>query len=63
VALPESLFIKAIETAGLDQIVVVLQQQQATVLDKWMVKYNLHQERAGRYHKGITLMVLEDKEL
>jgi hypothetical protein len=28
VALPESLFVKAIEMTGMDQIIVVLQQQQ-----------------------------------
>jgi hypothetical protein len=34
VALPESLFVKAIEMIGLDQIIAVLQQQQATILTK-----------------------------
>jgi hypothetical protein len=42
VALPESLFVKAIETTGMDQIIVVLQQQQVTILNKWMDEYNLH---------------------
>jgi Integrase zinc binding domain len=63
VALPESLFVKAIETTGLDQIIAVLQQQQATILNNWTDKYNLCQDKAGRYHKGITLVVLEDMKL
>jgi hypothetical protein len=63
VALPESLFVKAIETTGLDQIIAVLQQQQATILTKWTDKYNLCQDKAGRYHKGIALIVPEDKKL
>jgi hypothetical protein len=28
-----------------------------------MDKYNLHQDKAGRYHKGITLVMPEDKKL
>jgi hypothetical protein len=63
VALLESLFVKAIEMTGLDQIIVVLRQQQGTVLSKWMDQYNLHQDKAGRYHKGIALVVLEDTTL
>jgi hypothetical protein len=42
VALPELLFVKAIEMTGLDQIIAVLQQQQATVLIKCKDEYNLH---------------------
>jgi hypothetical protein len=63
VALPESLFVKAIETTGLDQIIAVLQQQQATILKEWTDEYNLHQDKAGRYHKGIALVVPEDEKL
>ena len=63
VALPESLFVKAIETTGMDQIIAVLQQQQVTILNKWMDEYNLHQDKAGRYHKGITLVIPEDMKL
>jgi hypothetical protein len=62
-ALPESLFIKAIEITGLDQIIAVLQQQQATILNKWADKYNLHQDKVGRYHKGIALVIPEDEKL
>jgi len=41
VALPESLFIKAIETAGLDQIIAKLQEQQAPEMNKWEDEHNL----------------------
>jgi hypothetical protein len=63
VVLLESLFVKVIETTGMDQIIAVLQQQQVTVLNKWMDEYNLRQDKAGRYHKGIALVVLEDTKL
>jgi hypothetical protein len=63
VALPDSMFVNAIEMTGMDQIIVVLQQQQTATLHKWTDKYNLHQDKAGRYHKGITLVVLEDTKL
>jgi RNase H-like domain found in reverse transcriptase len=63
VALPDSMFIKAIETTGLDQIIVVLQQQQAATLNKWTDEYNLCKDKAGRYHKGIALVVLKDMKL
>jgi Integrase zinc binding domain len=33
------------------------------VLNKWTDKYNLRQDKAGRYHKGIALVVLEDEKL
>ena len=62
VVLPKSLFVKVIEMTGLDQIIVVIQQQQATVLNKWMNKYNLRQDKAGRYHKGIALIIPEDEK-
>jgi hypothetical protein len=55
VALPESLFVKAIETIGLDQIIVVLQQQQATVLNKWTDEYNLCQTKLAGTLKGSLL--------
>jgi len=41
VALPESLFIKAIETMGLDQIIAKLQEQQAPEMNKWKEEHNL----------------------
>jgi len=41
VALPESLFIKAIETMGLDQIITKLQEQQVPEMNKWEEKHNL----------------------
>jgi hypothetical protein len=63
VALLESLFVKAIGMIGLDQIIVVLQQQQATILTKWTDEHNLHQDKAGRYHKGIALVIPEDEKL
>jgi hypothetical protein len=48
---------------GLDQIIAILQQQQANILTKWMDEYNLYQDKAGRYHKGIALVMPEDKKL
>jgi hypothetical protein len=63
VALPESLFIKAIETTGLDQLITELQQQQVTTLKEWTMKHNLQQDKAGRYHKGIALIVSEDEKI
>jgi hypothetical protein len=63
VALPDSMFVNAIEMTGMDQIIVVLQQQQAATLNKWTDEYNLRQDKAGRYHKGIALVVLEDMKL
>jgi hypothetical protein len=63
VALPDSMFVNAIETTGMDQITVVLQQQQAAILSKWTDEYNLCQDKAGRYHKGIALVVPEDAKL
>jgi hypothetical protein len=42
---------------------VVLQHQQATTLFKWTDKHNLHQDKAGRYYKGIVLVILEDEKL
>jgi hypothetical protein len=50
VALPDSMFVKAIEMTGLDQIIAILQQQQAAILNKWTDEYNLCQDKAGRYH-------------
>jgi len=41
VVLPESLFIKAIETKGLDQIIAKLQEQQAAKMNKWGEEHNL----------------------
>jgi len=41
VALPESLFIKAIETEGLDQIIATMQEQQASEMNKWEEEHNL----------------------
>jgi len=41
VALPESLFIKAIETEGLDQIIAKMQEQQASEMSKWEEEHNL----------------------
>jgi len=41
VALPESLFIKAIETTGINHIIAKLQEQQATEMKKWEEEYNL----------------------
>jgi hypothetical protein len=35
VALPDSMFINAIEPTGMDQIIVVLQQQQTVTIYKW----------------------------
>jgi hypothetical protein len=63
VALPDSMFIKAIETTGMDQIIAVLQQQQTAILNKWTDEYNLCQDKAGRYHKGIALVVPEGVKL
>jgi hypothetical protein len=59
VALPDSMFVNAIKMIGMDQIIAVLQQQQAAILNKWTDEYNLHQDKAGRYHKGIALVILE----
>ena len=33
------------------------------MLNKWTDKYNLRQDKAGRYHKGIALIVSEDTKL
>jgi hypothetical protein len=63
VALPESLFVKAIEMTGLDQIILILQQQQAIIPTKGMDEHNLHQDKAGRYYKGVALIIPEDKKL
>jgi hypothetical protein len=63
VALPDSMFVNAIEMTGMDQLIAVLQQQQAAILNKWTDEYNLHQDKAGRYHKGITLVIPEDTML
>ena len=52
-ALPESIFVKAIEMIGLDQIIAVLQQQQATALGKWKDKHNLHQDKVAGIIKGL----------
>jgi len=41
VALPKSLFIKAIETEGLNQIIAKLQEQQASEMNKWEEEHNL----------------------
>jgi len=41
VALSESLFIKVIETTGLDQIIIKLQEQQAPEMNKWEEEHNL----------------------
>jgi hypothetical protein len=41
VALPDSMFVNAIEMRGMDQIIAVPQQQQAAILNKWTDKYNL----------------------
>jgi len=41
VALPESLFIKAIETERLDQIIAKLQEQRAAEMNKWEEEHNL----------------------
>jgi len=41
VALPESLFIKAIETTGIDHIIAKLQEQQTSEMKKWEEEYNL----------------------
>src|SRR6266850_1207194 len=63
VALPESLFIKAIETEGLDQITAKMQEQQVSEMSKWEEEHNLRQNKQGWYHKGIALVVLEDPKL
>jgi hypothetical protein len=47
----------------MDQIIAVLQQQQTIILNKWADKYNLCQDKAGRYYKGIALVVPEDTKL
>jgi len=41
VALPESLFIKANEMEGLDQIIAKLQEQQVSKMNKWEKEHNL----------------------
>jgi len=63
VALPESLFIKAIETEGLDQIIAKMQEQQASAMNKWEEEHNLRRDKQGWYHKGIALVVPEDSKL
>jgi len=45
VALLESLFIKAIETEGLDQIIAKMQEQQASEMNKWEEEHNLRQNQ------------------
>jgi len=63
VALPESLFIKAIETTGIDHIITKLQEQHAPEMKKWEEKQNLRQNKQGWYYKGIALVVPKDKKL
>src|SRR6266850_2385780 len=63
VALPESLFINAIETTGIDQIIAKLQEQQTTEMEKWEEEYNLQRNKRGWYHKGIALVVPDDTKL
>jgi len=41
VALPEALFIKAIETTGIDHIITKLQEQHALEMKKWEEEQNL----------------------
>jgi len=45
VALPETLFIKAIETTGIDHIIAKLQEQHAPEMKKWEEEYNLQQNK------------------
>ena len=63
VALPDSLFIKAIEMEGLDQIITKIQEQQASQMNKWEDEHKLRKNKQGWYHKGIALVVLEDLKL
>jgi len=63
VALPESLFIKAIEMTGIDHIIAKLQEQHAPEMKKWEEEQNLQQNKQGWYHKGIALVVPENTKL
>src|SRR6267142_4141786 len=63
VALPESLFIKAIETEGLDQMIATMQEQRASEMNKWKEEHHLRRDKQGWYHKGIALVVPEDSKL
>jgi len=63
VALLESLFIKAIETTGINHIITKLQEQHTPEMKKLEEEQNLQQNKQGWYHKGIALVVPEDEKL
>jgi len=63
VALPESLFIKAIETTGINHIIAKVQELQASEMKKWEEEYNLRRNKRGWYHRGIALVVPDDTKL
>src|SRR5882672_742675 len=63
VALPESLFIKAIEATGMDQIIAKLQEQQTSEMKKREEEYNLRRNKRGWYHRGIALVVPDNTKL
>jgi hypothetical protein len=63
IALPDHLFIKIIKTSGFNSMVAVLQKQQAPLMKEWEEEHNLQEDKDGHFHKGITLVVLQDDKL
>ena len=63
VALPDKLFIKAIQTSGLDHMVTNLQWQQAFALAEMQKEYNLRRDQEGCFYRGLALVVPKDDKI
>ena len=61
VALPDTVFAKAISTVALDEMIRLRQRFNRKQLDNWHNKYHLMEKEGGAWYKGTVLVMTREE--